>query len=234
VGRSRFGTMALMRWRRFKIVRLARARPRLLISLAVAIAVAMLLPEQLTDHRLTRWLIAWNAGSLLYVILVAVMMHGASSVQIRHRAQLQDEGQYAILVLVVLAAIASLGAIGGELAVVKDMHGLVKRGHIALAGLTVVSSWAFIQVMFAMHYANIYYAALAHGQPAGLRFPHDLAPDFGDFFYFSAIIGTSGQTADVAFVSRSMRRIGSVHCILAYMFNTVVLALLINIGASMF
>ena len=232
--RSRFGTIARMRWRRNRIVRLVRARPRLLIATAVAIAVAALLPEQLSDHRLTRWLIAWNAGALLYVILVAIMMRGASSIQLRHRAQLQDEGQYAILVLVVLAAIASLGAIGGELAVVKNMHGLVKGGHIALAGLTVVSSWAFIQVMFAMHYANMYYAAIAHGQPAGLRFPEDLAPDFGDFFYFSAIIGTSGQTADVAFVSRTMRRIGSVHCILAYMFNTVVLALLINIGASMF
>jgi uncharacterized membrane protein len=226
--------MALMRWRRFRIVRVARARPRLLIAMAVAIAVATLLPEQVSDHRLTRWLIAWNAGALLYVILAALMMRGATSSQIRHRAQLQDEGQYAILVLVVLAAIASLGAIGGELAVVKDMHGLVKRGHIALAGLTVVSSWAFIQIMFALHYASMYYAAIARGQPAGLRFPHDLAPDFGDFFYFSAIIGTSGQTADVAFVSRTMRRIGSVHCILAYMFNTVVLALLINIGASMF
>ena len=66
--------------------------------MAVAVAVATLLPEQVSDHRITRWLIAWNAGALLYVTLVAVMMHGASSSQIRHRAQLQDEGQYAIVV----------------------------------------------------------------------------------------------------------------------------------------
>lgn len=54
-----------------------------------------------------------------------------------------------------------------------------------------------------------------------------------DFFYFASVIGTSGQTADVSFVSKPMRRIGSLHCILAYRFNTMVLALLINIGASM-
>lgn len=59
-------------------------------------------------------------------------------------------------------------------------------------------------------------------------------PDYGDFFYFAAVIGTSGQTADVSFISKPMRRIGSVHCILAYLFNTTVLALLINIGASLF
>jgi uncharacterized membrane protein len=182
----------------------------------------------------TRWLIAWNAGALLYVALAAIMMIRSNSIQIRHRSQLQDDGQTVILLLVVLAAIASLAAIGGELAVVKDMHGWLKHAHIALAGLTVLSSWAFIQVMFALHYANEYYAAVCHGRAPGLRFPDDLAPDYGDFFYFAAIIGTSGQTADVAFVTRPMRRIGSVHCILAYLFNTIVLALLINIGASMF
>ena len=72
------------------------------------------------------------------------------------------------------------------------------------------------------------------GCKPGLQFPEDDSPDYGDFFYFSAIIGTSGQTADVSFVSKELRRIGSVHCIVAYLFNTTVLALLINIGASLF
>jgi uncharacterized membrane protein len=219
---------------RNRITRHLRIRPRLYIATVVAIAVGILLPTELSNHPVTRWLIAWNAGTVLYVVLAAIMMNGSSSLQMRHRARLQDDGQLAILTLVVLAAIASLAAIGGELAVVKDMRGVLKAAHIALAGLTVVSSWAFIQVMFALHYANEYYAAVCQGRAPGLRFPDDLAPDYGDFFYFAAIIGTSGQTADVAFVSRSVRRIGSVHCILAYLFNTIVLALLINIGASMF
>ena len=147
---------------------------------------------------------------------------------------MQDDGELIILILVVISSISSLVAIAGELAVVKDMHGLIKIGHISLAGLTVVSSWAFIQVMFALHYAHDYYAAQAQGRSPGLRFPEDDHPEYGDFFYFSAVIGTSGQTADVLFVTKPMRRIGSIHCILAYMFNTTVLALLINISASLF
>jgi uncharacterized membrane protein len=154
--------------------------------------------------------------------------------RMRHRAQQQDDGQLAILVFVVVAAVASLAAIAGELAVVKDMHGFIKMEHVALAGVTVLSSWGFIQVMFALHYAHDYYAAACHGRPAGLEFPKDECPEYGDFFYFAAVIGTSGQTADVSFVSKPMRRIGSLHCILAYLFNTTVLALLINIGASLF
>lgn len=210
------------------------ARPRLFIATAIAIAVGFLLPSTIEAHLVTRLLIAWNTGACLYVLLAATMMSRSSQQRMRYRAQLQDEGQTVILVLVVVSAIASLAAIGGELAVVKDMHGIEKVAHIALAGLTVVSSWAFIQIMFALHYAHDYYAAACHGKKAGIQFPDDESPDYGDFFYFSAVIGTSGQTADVSFVSKPMRRIGSVHCLLAYLFNTTVLALLINIGASMF
>ena len=214
--------------------RLIRTRPRLLIATSVGIAVVLLLPGSVSNHAITRGLIGWNAGAIFYVVLAAVMMIRSSDHQMRRRAQLQDDGQSVILALVCLAAVASLAAIGGELAVVKEMHGLMKGAHVALAGTTVLSSWAFIQVMFALHYAHDYYAALGHGRAPGLRFPDEEHPNYGDFFYFAAIIGTSGQTADVAFSSKPMRRVGSVHCILAYLFNTVVLALVINIGASLF
>lgn len=223
-----------MTWQRNRFLRQVHARPRLFIATAVAIAVGFLLPVEVASHGVTRWLIAWNAGTCLYVALAAIMMSRSSQHRMRHRAQIQDDGQLVILLLVVVSAVASLAAIAGELSVVKDMHGSLKIAHIALAGLTVLSSWAFIQVMFALHYAHDYYAAACHGRLAGLEFPKDDQPDYGDFFYFASVIGTSGQTADVSFVSKPMRRIGSVHCILAYLFNTTVLALLINIGASLF
>jgi uncharacterized membrane protein len=225
---------APMIWHRNRFLRQIHARPRLFIATAFGIACGLLLPSSVASHGVTRWLIAWNAGALLYVVLAAVMMSRSTDHHMRHRAQLQDDGQLVILLLVVLSTVASLVAIAGELSVVKDMHGFLKGAHIALAGVTVISSWAFTQIMFSLHYAHDYYAAACHGKPPGLDFPQDDNPDYGDFFYFSAVIGTSGQTADVSFVTKPMRRVGSVHCILAYLFNTTVLALLINIGASMF
>ena len=223
-----------MNWRRSRLLRQIHARPRLFIATGVAIALANLLPAAVASQAVTRWLVAWNAGTVLYVLLAAIMMIRSSPQHMRRRAQLQDEGQLVILLLVVVSAIASLAAIAGELVVVKDMHGFARVTHIALAGVTVLSSWAFIQTMFALHYAHDYYAAICHGRAAGLQFPGEDSPGYGDFFYFAAVIGTSGQTADVSFVSKPMRRVGSVHCILAYLFNTTVLALLINIGASLF
>jgi len=222
-----------VRWQRYRILRIVRSRPRLLIAAAVTVAVAVLLPPGVTTRQATRLLIAWNAGAGLYVALATVMMARSSSHHICHRAKAQDDGQRVILLLAVIAGIASLAAIAGELATVKELHGVVRSEHVVLAGVTVLSSWAFIQVMFTLHYAHDYYAALGQGREPGLKFPDDEAPDYGDFFYFAAIIGTSAQTADVSFVSKPMRRIGSLHCILAYLFNTTVLALLINIAASM-
>ncbi len=223
-----------MNFQQNRVFRQVRARPRLIVATLTAIGVGVLLPTRLDAHLVTRLLIAWNAGAMIYVLLAVSMMTRSSRDHMRDRASAQDEGQFVILALVVISAVASLAAIGGELAVVKDMHGAAKIAHIGLAALTVVSSWAFTQIMFALHYAHGYYAALSEGRNPGLSFPDDDEPDYGDFFYFAAVIGTSGQTADVSFVSKMMRRIGSVHCILAYLFNTTVLALLINIGASLF
>ncbi|HPU80772.1 DUF1345 domain-containing protein, partial [Accumulibacter sp.] len=77
------------------------------------------------------------------------------------------------------------------------------------------------------------YAAQARGNPGGLDFPGGHAPDYGDFLYFACVIGTSGQTADVSLSSRSMRRTGLVHCVLAFFFNTTILALTINIASGL-
>jgi uncharacterized membrane protein len=219
---------------RLPVLRTMRARPRLITATLVAISVGVLIPQGLLTYSVTRWLIAWNTGTVLYVLLATIMMMRSTEHQMRRRALLQDHGNIVILTIVALSAIASLAAIGGELAVVKDVRGLVKTGHVALTGLTVLSSWAFIQITFALHYAHDYYAVESHGRTPGLRFPDCEHPTYGDFFYFAAIIGTSGQTADVSFVTKPMRRIGTLHCILAYSFNTIVLALLINIGASLF
>ena len=161
------------------------------------------------------------------------MMFWTTHEKMRGRAIEQDDGKFVVLGMVIVAAIVSLGAIVAELAVVKDMHGMLRYEHIALAVLTILSSWAFTQVMFALHYAHEFYAAKERGSPGGLEFPNATAPDYSDFLYFACVIGASGQTADVSFTSRAMRRTGLVHCVLAFFFNTTLVALTINIASSL-
>jgi uncharacterized membrane protein len=217
-----------------RLVRFLLARARLLGCLAVGLGTALVLPASWVQLTITKSLIGWNAGSFLYLLLAARMMFWSTHERMKTRALQHDEGRLVVMAFVVLAAVMCVGAIVAELGVVKDLHGPVRNGHIALTLLTIVSSWAFTQVMFALHYAHDYYASEAGGGSGGLDFPGAHAPDYGDFLYFSVVIGTSGQTADVSFTSRQMRRTGAVHCVLAFLFNTTLIALTINISSSLF
>ncbi|MEQ6290972.1 DUF1345 domain-containing protein [Vogesella sp. GCM10023246] len=211
------------------------ARPRLLSAGLLGLAVAWLVQFQslLPLHTMTAFMLGWNAGALVYLLLAAHMMYGASEVHIRRQALREDVGQRTILALVVCSSITCLLAIALELSAARQLHGALRASHVALAALTILTSWLFTQTMFALHYAHTYFVGLARGAPAALQFPGDDTPDYGDFFYFSAVIGTSAQTADVSLATRQMRRIGTVHCILSFLFNTTVLALMINILAGM-
>ena len=210
------------------------SRPRLFACAVLGLTTVWLLPSALAQHEITRMIIGWNVGACLYLLFAARMMFWSTHERMRTRALQQDEGRIMVLALVIIAAIVSLGAIVVELAVAKDMHGTLRYAHIALAVLTILSSWAFTQVMFAQHYAHDYYAAELHGSVGGLAFPGGHAPDYADFLYCACVIGTSGQTADVSFTSRTMRRTGLVHCVLAFFFNTTLLALTINIASGLF
>jgi uncharacterized membrane protein len=216
------------------LLRLVLARPRLLICFIIGLATTWLLPESLAQHSITKAIIGWNIGAGLYLLLAARLMFWSTHERMRKRALQQDEGRILVLVFVVTAALMCVGAIVAQLAVVKDLHGTLRYAHIALAALTIVTSWAFTQVMFALHYAHDYYATEIHGEHGGLDFPGGHPPDYGDFLYFASVIGTSGQTADVSFTNRKMRRTGMVHCVLAFFFNTTLVALTINIASGLF
>jgi uncharacterized membrane protein len=214
-------------------VRLLISRPRLSFSIAVGIVTVFVLPNEVAHQTVTRAIFAWNVGACLYLVLAMKMMFWSTHERMRARALQHDEGSAVVLFLVVTAALMCVGAIVAELTVVKDLHGVLRYAHIALAVLTIVSSWVFTQVMFALHYAHDYYATEVRGQHGGLDFPGGQPPDYGDFLYFACVIGTSGQTADVSFTNRRMRRTGTVHCVLAFFFNTTLLALTINIASGL-
>jgi uncharacterized membrane protein len=217
-----------------KLFRIVTSRPRLFLCALLGLVAFLAMPASIAQQTVTRSIIGWNLGAGAYLLLAMRMMFRSSHERMRKRALQQDEGRLMVLALVVTAAIASLAAIVCELSVAKDLKGTLRYEHIALAAATLLSSWAFTQVMFALHYAHDYYSAELKGYPGGLEFPGGHAPDYGDFLYFACVIGTSGQTADISFTTRIMRRTGLLHCVLAFFFNATLLALMINIASSLF
>jgi len=207
-----------------------KVRPHLTTALVlIGIIHFFLLPENW--RTVTRFLTAWDFGIFLYLILISVMMSKSDVDTIRSRAAEQDEGALIILVFTILTVMASVVAIVEELATAKDHHAAT---HIILTAITIVLSWLFMQTMFALHYTHKYYNNWAKTKNNGLEFPDEnLQPDYWDFIYFSFIIGTAAQTADINITSKSFRRLVTLHCVIVFFFNMTILALTINIGASL-
>src|SRR5689334_19135570 len=166
------------------LLRVGRAHIRLVISVAIGIAVMAVLPSTLSV--VTRMLLGWDTGVTLYLIAVVAIMWHSTAAEIRRNAAAQDEGAWALLILSVFAAMASLGAIFAEAATVgRNDPGYALS--VALTIVTVVLSWAFIHTIFALHYAHDFYSAGSKG--GCLRFPGGGEPDYWDFIYFAFVIG---------------------------------------------
>lgn len=157
-------------------------------------------------------------------------MRGADRDSIKRRAIEHDEGRHLMPLIATLAAIASMGALAAELS--------AKGGgtlRIVLAAVTVILSWLLVQIMFAMHYAHIYYLAEESGtHQGGLEFGDYEEPDYWDFVHFAIVLGATAQTADIVIRSKQMRRVGTLHTLVAFGFNTAILATLIELAAGQF
>jgi uncharacterized membrane protein len=223
--------------RRWNALDPLRHRPRIYICAAVTVLVYLAIPPDLRTA--TRALLAWNVGALLFIGLVGWMIVRATEASIQARAAFEDENQWVLLAVGTAAACAALAAIVSELGAVKDLAGWNKGAHIALTAMTILSAWTFIHLLYAVHYAHEYYGDVyddsgnAVEDRKGLLFPGERNPSYGDFLYFAFVIGCASQTADVETISPAMRRTALVHGVVAFFFNTVILALTINIGAGL-
>ncbi|MBN9091467.1 MAG: DUF1345 domain-containing protein [Reyranella sp.] len=206
------------------------ARRRLMLSALVGVVLLVVLPPSI--RWATRLLLAWDLTAAVYVGFALHMMLRSDIETCRRRASLYDQGDWMILTVVIGSAAASFAAIFVELAAIKAYEAPAAAG-LLITGATVVLSWTFTHVLFTLHYANVYYRPHERGQPGGLDFPGEHAPDYRDFLYYAFVIGCACQTADVCTTSRDMRLISLVHGIVAFAFNTAILALMINVGASL-
>lgn len=220
--------------------RILAARPRLMLACGVGLAAGA--GACAAFGPIVGALVGWDSAVAVYIALMLAMMAHAGKIDIAFRSKLADDGAPIILALTCAASVASVVATLFELSPIKTEQGLARYGALALVGSTIVLSWAFIHFEFAVHYAHAFYSETVEGEidPAptgpyqgGLTFPGCETPLYSDFLYFSFIVGVASQTADVSISSRRMRKISLVHSILCFFFNTTILALTINIAASL-
>jgi uncharacterized membrane protein len=176
-----------------------------------------------------RSVVAGDAFFAAYLASTAATALREDPDALRRRARFEDEGIFLILLLTAFAiglSLASLFALVAE-------GGSTRETHLALCIASVPLGWLTLHTVAAFRYAHVYYARSGSGRDAGgLEFPGTKEPDALDFLYYSLVVGMTAQVSDVQVASSPMRRFTLSHAVVSFFFNTVLIALAVNVAAS--
>lgn len=212
------------------LLRVVTGRLAFFVAICLGLVVGSVLPAELPLAK--RMLIAWCLGTVFYIGFASWRLARCGTAEFRRRVESLDDGAVTILILSLGAALASFAAVVVEMSTVKSIPLEGRAIALGLMAMTLICSWLFVQTIFALHYAHVYYAR--HDPARGsLDFGGETAPDYWDFIYFAVAIGASSATSDVNLRSRLMRRLVAVHSVCSFFFNAMVLALGINIAAGL-
>lgn len=197
---------------------------RLLVALGTAALVAALLPPRLGWP--ARAAAAFDSGALAFLLLAWRAMLRATPEATRRDAAIRAPGRTAVLTVVLAASTTSLGATAALLRHARELEPGEGRLLVGLSLAAAAIGWLLAHTAFSFHYAYLYYHDGAEG---GLDFPGAAPPDALDFALFALTVGMTFQPATAAVASRPIRRVLLVHALLSFAFNTLVLALTLNL-----
>ena len=217
------------------------ARGRLLVALAMGLVCYGTLGLPAAVERVAsaplRVALSWDVGVAVYLLQALAMMWRPDMARIRARARIIDIKLPEIVAIVSLAAAFSVFSVAKVLAEARDLGMPDGAANVAVAALTVFLSWVSMHVIYAVHYAHIFYdpadRSKADKVRGGLEFPGQAEPDYWDFVYFSFVIGMTCQVSDVQITARDMRHLATAQGIIAFFYNAMVVALAVSVAANL-
>ena len=182
-------------------------------------------------------LIGWNAASVVYLAPTLWMLWRDDEATVRRRAAYEDEGSSVTQVIVLSAVVASLVA---TVLALRESKAAAAHNPAAppwawvFSVSTLILGWMILQTVFALRYAHRYFGDGDRdgASDGGIAFPGDAPKTYQDFVYMAVCIGASAQVSDFNITTTRLRRLVTLHALLAFFFNTMILALGINILAS--
>jgi uncharacterized membrane protein len=130
---------------------------------------------------------------------------------------------------VVLAAVASLGAVVFALIDSGGSNEALAGAAVVLSITTVVLSWALVNTVFALKYARLYYL----DDDGGIDFGQEQAPAYSDFAYMAFTVGMAYAVSETTPASNRIRKTALGHALLSYLFGTGVIATAINLVGNL-
>ena len=202
-----------------------QARGRVLIGLVAGAACISLLSSFGWPVRI---IAGWDATGIVLLSFAWLVIARATPAETRRRASAEDPGRTVVWILVLLSSAVSLGAATLLIRRAPNVAPETSRALVCLCLLAVMCSWVLTHTVYTLRYAHLYYREDDEGI-GGLDFPGKRPPDDLDFAYFSFTIGMCYQTSDVTVSSARMRKHVLVHSLISFAYNTVILALALNL-----
>ncbi|MFL5962117.1 MAG: DUF1345 domain-containing protein [Gaiellaceae bacterium] len=174
-------------------------------------------------------LAGWDTAAAVFLVWVWSTVAGKDAAATALSAQAEDASRAASEAALIGACIASLVTVAFTLVEAGDTTGAGRALLIVLAVGSVVLAWASVHTVYALRYARLYYS-----EPVGgIDFNESDPPRYLDFAYVALTVGMTSQVSDTALTARRLRRAAIHHALLSYVFGTTIVALTINIVASL-
>ncbi|CAB3630750.1 MULTISPECIES: DUF1345 domain-containing protein [Achromobacter] len=173
-------------------------------------------------------LLGFDAGALVFLLMTARVFGRTSAAAMRQHAQQQDVGRTGVLWSSVALSCMVMMALWVEL---RGEGGAGDVLAMLAAAVTIILSWLYMNMIFALHYAHGYYGH-RNAMHKGLDFPGTDEPDYWDFAYFALVLGMTFQVSDVQIVNRRVRRTALTHSVIAFFFNVFIIAISVNVAAG--
>lgn len=207
---------------------------RFFISLAAGLITFFCLPASRLPL-LLRGMLSWNAFAYVLIILCWLVIAARSTPRIREFARREDGSRAYVFLIVLLGCFASMVLVASMI-LSKAASGPLQSIYLITTVAGMLGAWVMVHTTFTFHYAHMYYDSDdqdPHKHAEGLDFPSEKKPDYLDFAYFSFVIGMTFQVSDVEISARKIRRMALLHGLLAFILNTFVVALTVNIIAGL-
>jgi uncharacterized membrane protein len=202
------------------------ARTRVLLSLAAGL-VAFGVAKLFTTWQIAA-LIGWIVTATVFIVWIYLSVGGMDGEATARHAAIEDASRPTADLILILASVTSLVGVGLSLLEASSRPGSERAIITAVASMTVILSWATVHTVFTLRYARLYYAS-----GGGIDFHEERPPAYGDFAYLAFTIGMTYQVSDTTIASRTIRRTALLHAYMSYLFGTVVVAMTINVIASL-
>jgi uncharacterized membrane protein len=202
--------------------------PTLLLSIALGVAVAALIPG--TPSPLIRGIVFWDTFLVVMLARKAWIFAHTTPERCRLHARADDPGNLYVFFISIIGSV--LGLLGAAI-VLAQSESTMQTHESLIAGFfvlwAVIGGWLLTQISFSLHYARLYYDD--RGEPGGIDF-HGDPPDDLDFAYFGFTIGMTFQVSDLVVTAQDIRRVVLIQALIAFFYNLAIFALVINILAG--